>query len=432
MRYHIPVLAALSLAIAIAVAAPAPAQEWTGKAPTAAQQKALDAARIQLDAAAKRYAELAREYGVERGPVEIRQRLLRKPVIGVLLAPDDQAGVRIAGVTPSSAAAEAGLRSGDRIVAIDGQAIAGADADARIETARAAIAGHDDKSKIELRYLRDGREATIALAPKPGQSMVFIPGMEGMEPGDDLQVMRLPGGGYNIEADKVRGMMPSIAPDIRREIIRLGPGGDCKGEHCKIPVLAEALRWNGLNLASVDPALGRYFGTDKGVLVLSTGPELASLQPGDVVRSVAGKPVASPREVMDALRGRETGSKVAVEYLRDRKPATAQLTVPEPMRLRVPPPPAPPAPPAPPTAAPPAPPAPPIAPLPPLGAAMAPQALQPRSVEKRKIVIVDGDGRTQTWEDDGSAPLPPPPPPPVAPPAPPPAAPPVPPAPPVD
>jgi hypothetical protein len=219
-------------------------------------------------------------------------------------------------------------------------------------------------------------------------------------------------------------MMPSIAPDIRREIIRLGPGGDCKGEHCKIPVLAEALRWNGLNLASVDPALGRYFGTDRGVLVLSTGPELASLQPGDVVRSVAGKPVASPREVMDALRGRETGSKVAVEYLRDRKPATAQLTVPEPMRFPIPP--APPAPPAPPTAAPPAPPTPPLAPLPPPGAAMAPQVSQPRSIEKRKVVIVDGDGRLQTWEDDGSAPLPLPPAPPAAPlPPPPPPAPPV-------
>lgn len=424
MRYHTPALAALSLAIALAVAAPAPAQEGPGKAPTAAQQKELDAARTRLDAAARRYAELARQYGVERGPMEIRQRLLRKPVIGVLLAPDDQAGVRIAGVTPGSAAAEAGLKSGDRIVAIDGKAIAGADADARIETARAAIAGHDDKSKMQLRYLRDGREATVALAARPGQSMVFIPDMAGMESGDKLEVMRLPGGGYDIEADKMRGMMPSIAPDIRREIVRLGPGGDCKGEHCRIPVLAEALRWNGLNLASVDPALGRYFGTDKGVLVLSTGPELASLQPGDVVRSVAGKPVASPREVMDALRGRETGSKVAVEYLRDRKPATAQLTVPEPMRFPIPP--APPAPPAPPTAAPPAPPAPPLAPLPPPGAAMAPQVSQPRSIEKRKVVIVDGDGRLQTWEDDGSAPLPLPPAPPAAPlPPPPPPAPPV-------
>ena len=58
MRHHIPALAALSLAIAIAVAAPAPAQEGPGKAPTAAQQKALDAARSQLDAAARRYVEL--------------------------------------------------------------------------------------------------------------------------------------------------------------------------------------------------------------------------------------------------------------------------------------------------------------------------------------------------------------------------------------
>jgi hypothetical protein len=419
MRYHTPTLGALSLAVAMAIAAPAPAQDWTEKAPTAAQQKELDAARAKLDVAARRYAELSRKYGVERDAMEVRQRLLRKPVIGVLLAPDDQAGVRIAGVTPDSAAAAAGLKSGDRIVAIDGKAIAGADADARIATARTAIGGHDDKSKMQLRYLRDGREATVALAPRPGQSMVFIPDMAGMEFGDKLEVMRLPGGGYDIHADKVRGMMPSIAPDIRREIIRLGPDGDCKGEHCKAPVLAEALRWNGLNLASVDPTLGRYFGTDKGVLVLSTGPELASLQPGDVVRSVAGKPVASPREVMDALRGRDSGSKVAVEYLRDRKPATAQLTVPEPMRFRIP---APPAPPAPPVPAAPAPPPPPAAPPPPPGIAMAPRAAaQPRSVERRKIVIVDGDGKVQTWDDDGSAPLPPVPPvPPVAPPPPPP------------
>jgi hypothetical protein len=53
---------------------------------------------------------------------------------------------------------------------------------------------------------------------------------------------------------------------------------------------------------------------------------------------------------------------------------------------------------------------------------MAPRAAaQPRSVERRKIVIVDGDGKVQTWDDDGSAPLPPVPPvPPVAPPPPPP------------
>ena len=45
-------------------------------------------------------------------------------------------------------------------------------------------------------------------------------------------------------------------------------------------MLAEAFRWNGLNLASVDAKLGRYFGTDRGVLVLSSGPDLAGLQAG--------------------------------------------------------------------------------------------------------------------------------------------------------
>ena len=130
-------------------------------------------------------------------------------------------------------------------------------------------------------------------------------------------------------------------------------------------MIADALRWNGLNLASVDAGLGRYFGTDDGVLVISTGPELEGLQAGDVIRSVDGKPVESPRDVMEALRGRDAGSKVAVAYLRDRKAGTAQVTVPEPFRV-----PAPPAPPAPP-AAPVAPSAP---PPPPAAAPMAPAA----------------------------------------------------------
>ena len=60
-----PTRAALFLAVALAL--PAAAQEWTlapdAKAPTAEQQKQLDAAKAQLDAAAKRYAELAGRYG---------------------------------------------------------------------------------------------------------------------------------------------------------------------------------------------------------------------------------------------------------------------------------------------------------------------------------------------------------------------------------
>ncbi len=366
-----PARAALWLAVAAVLALPVAAQEWSGateaKAPTAAQQKELDAARAQLDAAAKRYGELARKYGGDepmRWKVE-QQRLLRKPVIGVVLAPDSTAGVRIAGVTPDSAAAEAGLRSGDRIVAIDGKAIDGRDGDARVEVARTAIGKHDEKSEVQLRYLRDGGEKTVVLAPRPGERMLFLPGMpfnDGPEIRRNLKVFERPDGNMEFEGEDVHfDAIPAIAPDVRKELRNLRPTMICDGKPC-FPVISDALRWNGLNLAALDAGLGRYFGSDTGVLVLSTGRELEGLQAGDVIRSVDGKPVKSPRDVMDALRGRDTGSKVAVAYLRDRKAGTTQVTVPEPMSLRIPVPPAPPAPPVAPSAPPPPPPPPPPAP----------------------------------------------------------------------
>ncbi|HZF99116.1 MAG TPA: PDZ domain-containing protein, partial [Pseudoxanthomonas sp.] len=90
--------------------------------------------------------------------------------------------------------------------------------------------------------------------------------------------------------------------------------------------------------------------------------DLAGLQPGDVIRTLDGKAVATPREAMSALRGKPAGSEIKVEYLRDRKTAAATLRVPRALPFRIP---APPAPPAPPAANPVSPPTPPTAPAPP-------------------------------------------------------------------
>lgn len=380
-----PTRGALVVALAAALALPVAAQQSpapaAAKAPSAAQKAELDAARAQLDAATKRYAELAGKYTTD-GRVVHFERRMGKPVIGVVLAPDSATGVRVAGVTPESAAATAGMKSGDRIIAIDGVSLAGADPDARVEVARKAIGKHDENSTVKVVLVRDGKERVVSMAPKAGSQMMFIPGRD-MQFGGNFKVTTRGNGVVDIDADEVsatlNGVVTSVAPSVRREIIRLAPnaGDACKGEHCKIPVIADALRWNGLNLASVDGGLGRYFGADAGVLVVSTGPELQGLQAGDVIRSVDGKSVKSPRDVMDALRGRDAGSKIAVAYLRDRKAGTTQVTVPEPMLFRIPSPPAPPAAPAPPSAVPPAPPVAPVgmrlpAPPPPPAAPAAP------------------------------------------------------------
>ena len=116
---------ALACAVGLALAGVAAAQS---DAPTPAQQKELDAARADLDRAAKHFAELSRKYhamGMAPMAMAFENRIERKPVLGVLLAPDPQAGVRIAGVTPDGAAADAGLKSGDQLVSVDGNAITG-------------------------------------------------------------------------------------------------------------------------------------------------------------------------------------------------------------------------------------------------------------------------------------------------------------------
>ena len=130
-------------------------------------------------------------------------------------------------------------------------------------------------------------------------------------------------------------------------------------------------------------------GCENGVLVLSVGEELAGLQAGDVIRKVDGKPVTTPRDVTQALRDKPEDAKVAVEYLRDRQTRTSTVTVPKAAAFRFP---------------------------STSRVVVKPRATEaagkaPTVVERRRVMIVDQDGKVQTFEDDDSdAPLPPPPP----------------------
>lgn len=363
----------LALTLGLALTGAAIAQT----APSTAQQQELDAARASLDQAAKRYAELSRKYGGSDAPIRIERRVLRKPVIGVLLAPDDASGVRIAGVTPDSAAAAGGLKSGDRIISIDGTVLKADSGAARVDEVRERLAALDAKTSVKLGYQRDGKTLSVSLTPRVGDRLMVLP-RNAMADGK-LTVFAGSDGEIDVLADRMVfgetapdvGSFAMIAPDVRTEIIRLG--SDCKGKDkdCALPVLAEAFRWNGLNLAAVDAQLGRYFGTREGVLVLSTGKDLDGLQVGDVILKIAGKPVATPREAMDALRAQPADGKVAVEYLRDRATATAQVSVPKALPFVLP------------------------------RAAMLPHAPDmPGSVDRRKYVIIDKDGKRSEWEGD--------------------------------
>ena len=364
MKRLTPLTTALASAVALALAFGAFAQA----APDAAKEKELAAAREELHRAAQRVAELSHDGSRD---VVIERRLLQRPVLGVILEPDDGTGVRIAAVTPESGAAKAGLRSGDRITAIEGKPLAGSDANARLADARARLRALDAKTPVALGYVRDGRNASVKVTPGTGDHLIMLHNSDGDFEFSGAPSMHIgPDGEFSGEARVVQFAPGGVAPQIRREIIRENLCDD--DADCRMPLLAEAFRWNGLNLASVDRNLGHYFGTDRGVLVISIPEGMGGLQPGDVLQKVDGKVVNTPREVMAAAHARAPGSAVPVEYLRDRKVLSTKVTLPERAVLRLPPPPAPPVPPAPPApphanaltapAAAPAPPAPPAAP----------------------------------------------------------------------
>lgn len=308
------------------------------------REQALAEAQADLARAAARVAELSKQRALH-GLGE-----MRRPVLGVLLAPDTQAGVRIAGVTPGSGASKAGLKSGDRILSVDGRQVLGDSGELRMQNLRKLLGRLDAGKKTRIGYARDGRAATVGVTPTPGRR-VFVWNGDGPDGKNGAFVFSTD----DFDFDPGLDAMPDIASEIRKELIRIGPLDACKDDACRAPMLLSAFRWNGLNLASVDAQLGRYFGTDHGVLVLSNG-ELDGLRAGDVIQRIEGKPVDSPREAMAALRGRPDGAKVAITYLRDRKTGSTQVTVPELLPLPIPPrPPAPPAPPKPPKAPPPPP-----------------------------------------------------------------------------
>jgi hypothetical protein len=90
-------------------------------------------------------------------------------------------------------------------------------------------------------------------------------------------------------------------------------------------------RWPGLELVSLNPQLGEYFGAEEGVLVLSVPEESElSLKAGDVIQSIDGRAVKSPSHAMRILRSYEVDEEVSFDIVRKerRMSVTGRVTDP--------------------------------------------------------------------------------------------------------
>jgi S1-C subfamily serine protease len=296
------------------IALPASAQE-----DDASVAKRLADAQRRLEDAAREVAELSGEaaggVGMRRFDYSVGNP--RRAMLGVNLggAEPNGGGVRVDGVSPGGPAAEAGVRVGDVIVAIQARPVA---TGRELVRAMEAI---EPGEKVPLRLQRDGRPVEVWVEARGFDHPLFI--------------------GTNAGTWS-RGLPAPVVMPFEH------------GEHWLLD------GWGEAELVTLTPGLGRYFGADKGVLVArAPGDTVPGLQDGDVIVSIGGREPQSGSHAMRILRSYQPGEKVELRILRDRKALAVSVeipasgasnvlrgtTAPRPAR-----PPAPPAPPTPPSA----------------------------------------------------------------------------------
>ena len=87
----------------------------------------------------------------------------------------------------------------------------------------------------------------------------------------------------------------------------------------------------GMELVKVTPDLGRYFGTDQGLLVVSAPQnETIDLQAGDVISEIGGRQPRDPGHAMRILRSYEPGEEVVIGLMRDKQNQDVEILLPEP------------------------------------------------------------------------------------------------------
>jgi S1-C subfamily serine protease len=276
-----------------------------GKQAAAEREAAIADARARLEAAAEDLARLHAGSGDQVGFVwqgaaggggggsapAARLQVQALPANGAMLGLVPRAiagvGVQVAVVLPGSGAEAAGVHAGDVLLAIDGTRLDGDDAAAQLLTAMRDVAPGD--TVLLARRTESGAEEVLQVVAAPPGPVAAGP--EGAGPMFDAFV---PAG--------VAGMPPVAL------------------RHVAVAQLGD------MELVSMSPRLGRYFGVDAGVLVVQAPAADSELEDGDVITHVDGSPVDEPADVVRALASADAGVAVPANVMRDQASIVVSLS----------------------------------------------------------------------------------------------------------
>ncbi|NWF99834.1 MAG: PDZ domain-containing protein [Thermoanaerobaculaceae bacterium] len=297
-------------------AQPAPLEERQSREEEEAVRDAerqLHEAEARLQEAAERLAELQRKRVEREVFIERHAYFGDQARLGIVVQTEadprvDTVGAKVLAVTPGGPADEAGLRAGDIVTAIDGEPLVGPTDDLDVDEDESAPAASlverlDDLEagqKVEVEYRR-GKETkkvtvTARALPEPVVRIVID---------RDSEVPLPP---------------PAPVPEPPRFRSPEGRG---------VAPRAWERDWQKVEMVALNPELGRYFGTEEGVLLTKVPPESAlQLQAGDVLLAIDGRKTTRPSAVLRIVSSYEAGETVRLEVLRERNRVTLSVTVP--------------------------------------------------------------------------------------------------------
>ena len=284
-----PVLLACTTLVVAVPAAPSAADPPSAPAGTAHEGSSADldaqlaAARKQLERAANDVARLSAQLSI--ATLDGVKPLFEpaRAVIGVELDPASAAGgARVREVSPGGPAAEAGIVPGDVIVAINGTAVTGADPARQVVTVMRDV---KPDSRVAVRVLRDGKAHEYVITARPGPTLFAV-------------------------THDLPDLFYGALPELRGAFMLHGPLTD-------------------MELVTLTPRLGSYFGSDRGVLVVRApaGGEL-KLEDGDVILAIDGRQPTSGSHATRILGSYQPGEKVTLRILRQHKTLEIEATLP--------------------------------------------------------------------------------------------------------
>jgi S1-C subfamily serine protease len=278
--------------------------------------------RREMQELTRKMAALSSELG-EGGPRSYAYRYLGDPdraIVGVVLGASE-GKVTVGAVTPDGPAARAGLRGSDVIVAIDHQPVAADSARASVEKAKSLLANLKEGQKVAIDYLRDGKQSSATLVAERREAWSW-PMLMNEDPEHPFFANDRPFPAKDFDA-RVRADVERATHEAERAAAIDHKRVAAEAERATREAMKRlprhlAMPWWGLNLAPLNADLGRYFGTDKGVLVIAADPDsLPGIRAGDIITRIADEPVERPEDALRALRDQESGKDVPIRILRE-------------------------------------------------------------------------------------------------------------------